>query len=194
VDRSAAALAVLPRRVAARLAAGGERKGHLHRLLRRLREVKLCDLRLLEVLAAVGDLADALPSRMTVGLSSYATVSSFRVPMPPEIMITASAARTVSVLRIQPMPVVTAMSTNSLASRLSNPGRIPITRPPALLAPRLTASMTPESPPVTTMPLRSAMRRPTSSAIRSAFSGTGSRGSFALLPMIVMRVGRVTVR
>src|SRR5207253_4685694 len=52
-------LGVLARRVAARLAAGGERKGHLHRLLRRLREVKLCDLRLLEMLAAVGDLADA---------------------------------------------------------------------------------------------------------------------------------------
>src|SRR5438067_11824892 len=44
-----------------------------------------------------------VPSRMTVGLSSYATVSSLSVPMPPEIMITASAARTVSVLRIHPM-------------------------------------------------------------------------------------------
>src|SRR5439155_6216894 len=87
-----------------------------------------------------------LPSRMTVGLSSYATVSSFSVPIPPEIMITASAARTVSVFRIQPMPVVTAMSTNSFASRLSKPGRIPITRPPAFLAPRLTASMTPREP------------------------------------------------
>jgi hypothetical protein len=109
-------------------------------------------------------------------------------------MITASAARTVSVLRIQPIPVVIAMSTNSLASPLSNPGRIPMTRPPALLAPRLTASITPESPPVTTMPLRLAMRRPTSSAMRSAFSGTGSFGSFALFPIIVMSVGRVTAR
>jgi hypothetical protein len=38
-------------------------------------------------------------------------VSSFNVPMPPEIMITASAARTTRVLRIQPIPVVSATST-----------------------------------------------------------------------------------
>src|SRR5438477_603217 len=81
-----------------------------------------------------------LPSRMTVGLISYATVSSLSVPIPPEIMITASAARTVSVFRIHPIPVVIATSTKSLASRLSNPGRIPITSPPACFAPRLTAS------------------------------------------------------
>ena len=136
-----------------------------------------------------------MPSRMTVGLSnSYAAVSSFSVPIPPETMITASAARTARVLRIRPMPVVIAMSTKSLASRLSNPGRIPMTRPPALFAPRLAASMTPDKPPETTMPLRSAMRRPTSSAMRSALPGTGSRGSIALFPMIVMRVGRVTAR
>src|SRR5437867_11799892 len=70
--------------------------------------------------------------------------------MPPEIMITASAARTVSVLRIQPMPVVSATSTYRFASRLSKPGRIPMTRPPVCCAPRLTASITPESPPLTT--------------------------------------------
>ena len=52
-----------------------------------------------------------VPSSTTVGLSSYATVSSFSVPMPPLIMITASAARTTSVLRIQPMPVAIAIST-----------------------------------------------------------------------------------
>src|SRR5437899_6105154 len=50
---------VLPRRVAARLAARGERERHVDRLLRRLREVQLGDLRFLEVLAPVGDLADA---------------------------------------------------------------------------------------------------------------------------------------
>src|ERR671937_226226 len=71
-----------------------------------------------------------VPSRITVGLSSYATVSSFSVPMPPEIMITASAARTVSVLRIHPMPVVSATSTYGFASLLSKPGRMPMTKPP----------------------------------------------------------------
>src|SRR5207248_1814289 len=110
----------------------------------------------LPIVAAPGDDQPPVPSRITVGLSSYATVSSFSVPMPPEIMITASAARTVRVFRIQPMPVVIAMSTNSFASRLSNPGRMPMTRPFAFLAPRLAASITPDSPPLTRPPERSA--------------------------------------
>ena len=134
------------------------------------------------VLAVLLVLAGA--AALIVGLTSQV-----HAPQPP-----ASAARTVSVFRIHPMPVVIAISTYSFASRLSNPGSIPTTRPPAVFAPRLTASITPESPPVTTMPLRSAMRRPTSSAMRSAFSGTGSRGSLALLPMTVIRTGRFKVR
>src|SRR5213593_4613030 len=132
-----------------------------------------------------------VPSSTTVGLSSYATVSSFSVPMPPLIMITASAARTTSVLRIQPMPVVIATSTYAFASRLSRPGRIPITSPPAFFAPRLTASITPESPPVTTTAPRSASSFPTSSPARSARAGTGSPGLRALLPMTVMTGFRV---
>src|SRR6266545_1476777 len=132
-----------------------------------------------------------VPSRITVGLSSYATVSSFSVPTPPPIMITASAARTTSVLRIQPMPVVIATSTYAFASRLSKPGRIPMTSPPACCAPRLTASMTPERPPVTTMAPRSASSFPTSSPARRASAGTGSAGLRALLPMTVMTGRRV---
>src|SRR5256712_3560885 len=111
--------------------------------------------------------------------------------MPPLIMMTASAARTTSVLRIQPMPVVIATSTSTFASRLSSPGRIPITRPPALFAPRLTASITPERPPVTTTAPRSASSFPTSSPARSARAGTGSPGLRALLPMTVMTGFRV---
>src|SRR5438105_7827143 len=114
--------------------------------------------------------------------------------MPPEIMITASAARTVSVLRIHPMPVVSAMSTYGFASRFSKPGRMPTTSPPADLAPRLTASITPERPPLTTTAPRSASRRPTSSAAASARGGTASFASRALLPMTVMRSGRTGLR
>src|SRR5436309_7801305 len=112
--------------------------------------------------------------------------------MPPLIMITASAARRTSVLRIQPMPVVIATSTYAFASRLSRPGRIPITSPPAFFAPRLTASITPERPPVTTTAPRSASSFPTSSPARSARAGTGSPGLRALLPMTVMTGFRVT--
>src|SRR5688572_1780627 len=118
-------------------------------------------------------------------------MSSFSVPMPPLIMITASAARTTSVLRSQPIPVVIATSTYAFASRLSRPGRIPMTRPPAFFAPRLTASITPERPPVTTTAPRSASSFPTSSPARSARAGTGSLGVRALLPMTVMTGRRV---
>src|SRR5688500_4421163 len=69
---------------------------------------------------------------------------------------------------------------------------MPMTRPPAFLAPRLTASITPERPPVTTTAPRSASSFPTSSPARSARAGTGSLGVRALLPMTVMTGRRVT--
>src|SRR5206468_11166043 len=82
---------------------------------------------------------------------------------------------------------------NSASEHLrSLAGIVVDTSPPALFAPRLTASITPERPPVTTTAPRSASSFPTSSPARSARAGTGSPGLRALLPMTVMTGFRVT--
>src|SRR5205814_438328 len=58
-DRRRSSSGVLPRGVAPGFAPSGEREGHLDRLAWGLREVELGDLRLVEVLSAVGELADS---------------------------------------------------------------------------------------------------------------------------------------
>src|SRR5207247_439798 len=69
------------------------------------------------------------------------------VPQPPPIAITALAARTISALRISPIPVASATSMSGFASRGSFPGRMPTVSPPACFAPRAAADITPPSPP-----------------------------------------------
>ena len=80
---------------------------------------------------------------------------------PPPTATSASAARTTSALRASPSPVAIATSTYALASARSAPGRIPTVVPPAALAPRQAASITPPRPPQTSTAPRSASPRPT---------------------------------
>src|SRR5438132_1053169 len=86
------------------------------------------------------------------------------VPQPPPIAITALAARTISALRISPIPVASATSMSGFASRGSFPGRMPTVSPPACFAPRAAAAITPPSPPHSRTAPRSAIRRPTAGA------------------------------
>src|SRR5437588_1815875 len=72
------------------------------------------------------------------------------------------------------MPVGMAKVRKRLAAARSLPGRIPTVSPPAAVAPRQAASMTPPCPPHTTTAPASASRRPTSSAMFASWSVAGS--------------------
>ncbi len=103
--------------------------------------------------------------RATTGrprLRAWAT--SLSVPHSPPTAIAASPEATTARLRACPVPVATTWVQWGLASPRSVPGRIPITVPPAPLAPRAAASITPGPPPQTTVAPASASSLPTSSA------------------------------
>ena len=78
---------------------------------------------------------------------------SDKVPMLLPMATRQTPARAMMALRISPMPVGTATLNHSLAWESSSSGRMPTAMPPASVAPRDAAAMTPPRPPqIPTMP------------------------------------------
>src|SRR4029079_13083264 len=82
----------------------------------------------------------------------------------PPIAITTSPDAATARFRAWPIPVTTTWSAQGFAALRFSPGRIASVTPPAVLAPRCAAAITPSRPPVTTVQPHSARRRPNSSA------------------------------
>jgi nucleoside-triphosphatase THEP1 len=88
-----------------------------------------------------------VPSPTTGRPSLRAKAISERVPNSPPTAMTADAVRTMMTLRASPIPVTMGISTCGLASAALKPGSMPIVSPPADLAPRQAATITPPMPP-----------------------------------------------
>ena len=105
-------------------------------------------------------------ARLTEGTPvRLASAISLSVPQLQPTATTASAARTSRPLRSSPRPVGSVNVFSGAAPARSGPGSSPIAVPPASLAPRAAACITPFMPPVSTTAPRSASPRPTARAV-----------------------------
>src|SRR5215210_8089650 len=105
------------------------------------------------------------PSRTTTGCPTFlASPISESVPYSPPTAMTTSAEHTTARFLACPAPVATEYVRYLFCLLRSSSGRIPMAVPPASVAPRAAASITPESPPQTTVAPLSATSLPTSRA------------------------------
>src|SRR3954451_21563922 len=141
---------------------------------------------------ATGAAMSHVPTPTTGRPSLSASAISESVPKPPPTAITPSAARTTRPLRSSPIPVAIATETHGLAAVRSGPGRSPTVTPPASLAPRHAAAMTPPSPPQTSTAPPRASARPTSSATASSSASASPAPTTATYGVVAATAGSVT--
>src|SRR3954469_25540382 len=121
---------------------------------------------------ATGAAMSHVPTPTTGRPSLSASAISESVPKPPPTATTPSVARTTRPLRSSPIPLAIATVSHWWAAVRSGPGRSPTVTPPASLAPRHAAAMTPPRPPQTSTAPARASAWPTSSA--AAFSSASA--------------------